>query len=305
MDIVDIVDIRFNYYIKKWSEKLNVSVPENTRRFCQNCLYFYQGPNIEIEGFPYHYGTLKPGFWWSNSEFLLDIPCLSISADGIDNYKLPAIAKVRYINDEYGSILAPLNYWRHWADVQKAKSNKTLWTEKIDECVWRGAPTGIQDSGSDPDKYKNKRIQFCHRYSDKYNVGIVCTWNRWNSLYLKSNLSLDEMLKYKYQISISGNDKDSGLNWKLASKSLVLMSIPKIESWLMEGLLEPYVHYVPLKDDYSDLDIILEWCRSNDNKCQEIVENANKFMKQFENSETEQKIFNMIKEHYKNTFIFN
>jgi len=74
------------------------------------------------------------------------------------------------------------------------------------------------------------------------------------------------------------------------------------ESWLMEGLLKPYVHYVPLADDYSDLDKIVEWCRDNDDKCQEIAINASNFMKQFENGEVETKIFDMIKEHYKTTF---
>jgi hypothetical protein len=54
-----------------------------------------------------------------------------------------------------------------------------------------------------------------------------------------------------------------------------------------------------LADDYSDLEKIVEWCRENDDKCQEIVRHANKFMKQFENIEVEIEIFNMIKEHYK------
>ena len=107
-------------------------------------------------------------------------------------------------------------------------------------------------------------------------------------------------LQYKYQISIPGNDKDSGLNWKLASNSVVLMAHPKIESWLMEGLLQPYVHYVPLKDDYSDLDEILDWCKSNDDKCKEIVINAQQFMRQFQDFNNEILIFNMIKDHYTN-----
>jgi hypothetical protein len=82
------------------------------------------------------------------------------------------------------------------------------------------------------------------------------------------------------------------------------MAKPTIESWLMEGLLKPYVHYVPLEDDYSDLDKIIEWCEKNDDKCLKIVKNANEFMNQFENIEVEKKIFEMIKEHYKNSFTF-
>ena len=145
-------------------------------------------------------------------------------------------------------------------------------------------------------------MAFCHKWHGKFDVGISTTMDRWDARYLKPELSIHEMLNYKYIISIPGNDKDSGLNWKLASNSVVLMAPPKIESWLMEGLLEPWVHYVPLAADYSDLDKVVEWCRNNDGKCQEIVRNANQFMKQFEDIEVEKKIFSMIKEHYVNTF---
>jgi hypothetical protein len=145
-------------------------------------------------------------------------------------------------------------------------------------------------------------MPFCNKWFNKFNVGLIKTWNYPNlSENLRSKMSIHEILNYKYVISIPGNDKDSGLNWKLSSNSVVLMAPPKIESWLMEGLLQPWVHYVPLADDYSDLDKIVDWCRNNDEKCQEIVRNANNFMKQFEDIEVEKKIFDMIKEHYKNT----
>ena len=50
--------------------------------------------------------------------------------------------------------------------------------------------------------------------------------------------SVEEILKYKYIISAPGNDKDSGLQWKLASNSIVLMPKPLTESWFMESKLE-------------------------------------------------------------------
>ena len=41
-----------------------------------------------------------------------------------------------------------------------------------------------------------------------------------------------------------------------------------------ESGLEPYVHYVPVKRDMSDLISQIEWARQNDDKAQEIVKNA-------------------------------
>lgn len=293
---------RFNYYIKNWKDKQTVKIPEHTKEFKQNELIYYTGPNTPPPtNFPFNYGCWKKMFWWDQKNFSIDIPCLSISADGIDNHDLPAIVKVRYINNLKGGILGPLEYNRHWT-LNDISSYKGLWNDKLSDCIWRGAPTGIQDAGESPENWKNTRMAFCYKWSNKFDIGIISTWDRWDSNYIKPSMSIHEMLNYKYIISIPGNDKDTGLNWKLASNSLVLMAPPKIESWLMEGLLEPWFHYVPLAYDYSDLDIIVEWCRNNDKKCQQIVKNSNNFMKQFDNIEVEKKIFNMIKEHYNKTF---
>jgi hypothetical protein len=295
---------RFNYYIKNWKDKQTIKIPDNAKFFKQNELIYYTGPNtMAPKDFAFQYGCWKEMFWWHQDLFPLNIPCLSISADGIDNQELPAIVKVRYINNPKGGIIGPLEYGRHWT-INDAINFKGLWNNKQSDCIWRGAPTGEQDYGEEPLNWKNTRMAFCYKWKDKFDIGITFTWDRWDSNYLKSSITIHEMLTYKYIISIPGKDKDSGINWKLASNSVVLMATPKIESWLMEGLLKPWVHYVPLADDYSDLDKIVEWCRNNDDRCQQIVRNANQFMKQFENIEVEKKIFNMIKQHYMNTFNF-
>jgi hypothetical protein len=39
-------------------------------------------------------------------------------------------------------------------------------------------------------------------------------------------------------------------------------------------MLKPYVHYVPIKSDFSDLKSKILWCQKNDNFCQKIAENA-------------------------------
>lgn len=289
------IEQRFNYYIKNWQDKQTITIPEYAKKFKQNELIYYTGPNTPVpENFTEN--NWNTSFWWKGW-WAVDIPCLTISADGIDNHDLPAIVKVRYIDNPKGGIIGPLNYIRHWDLIKKIKSHKVEWDNKKADCIWRGVPTGIQNSN-------NLRIGFCHRWLNKFDVGITKTWNIWDAIYLKPSIHVYEMLNYKYIISIPGNDKDSGLNWKLASNSIVLMAPPKIESWLMEGLLKPWFHYVPLADDYSDLDKIVDWCRNNDKKCQEIVKNANNFMEQFRDIEIEIKIFDMIKKHYQTTFKF-
>ena len=106
-------------------------------------------------------------------------------------------------------------------------------------------------------------------------------------------------LKYKYLIAIEGNAESTSLKWQLCSNSVVLMQKPVIEGWLMEGLLVPYYHYVPLKGDFSDLDEIVAWCNSNESKCLEIIKNANDWMQQFKNKNDELLLHNKITNWYK------
>jgi hypothetical protein len=116
--------------------------------------------------------------------------------------------------------------------------------------------------------------------------------------YVKEERPITYFLKHKYIISVEGNDKDSGLNWKLNSNSLVLMARPRVTSWLMETTLVPDYHYVLLKDDFSDLEERLRWCKYNQERCKQIIVNANNFMKQFADKKAEEKLENDVVNNY-------
>lgn len=94
-------------------------------------------------------------------------------------------------------------------------------------------------------------------------------------------MSIQNQLRYKFILSIEGNDVATNLKWIMASKSLCFMVTPKYETWLMEGLLQPNVHYVHLQDDYSDLDEKLTFYRKNPDAAEKIIMNANKWMQPF------------------------
>ena len=49
-------------------------------------------------------------------------------------------------------------------------------------------------------------------------------------------------------------------------------------------------HYVLLKDDFSDLYEKYIWCENNQDKCKEIIKNANTYMKQFKDEYMEEKL---------------
>ncbi len=95
---------------------------------------------------------------------------------------------------------------------------------------------------------------------------------------VRGRIPIAEQLKAKYLLSLEGNDVASGLKWMLASQSVVVMPAPTCESWACEGLLEPYVHYVPVRHDLADLEAVYDRCRANDDRCRAISENASAFI---------------------------
>ena len=92
------------------------------------------------------------------------------------------------------------------------------------------------------------------------------------------SLSMEEILQNKGIIMIEGNDVSSGLKWALFSKSVVLTQKPTFTSWAMEELLEPWVHYIPIADDLSDVDEKVQWMIDNDEKANAIANNGHLWM---------------------------
>ena len=186
-----------------------------------------------------------------------------------------------------GVILRCLNFKRHWENYYN-KPKDMKFDKKLNKVIWRGTTTGQPSNPA-------SRFKLVTEYYNKYtniDVGFsfICQGKENFKKYVKGKLNINQMLKYKYIISVEGNDKDSGLNWKLNSNSVILMAKPRITTWLMETTLLPGVHYVLLKDDYSDLREKYIWCKNNQAKCEQIIKKANQFMEQFSNQKREEEI---------------
>ena len=63
----------------------------------------------------------------------------------------------------------------------------------------------------------------------------------------------------------------------LYSNSVVFMALPQRVSWAMEDLLVPFVHYIPLKWDHSNLNEMLDRAMAHDRECQEISRESAKY----------------------------
>jgi hypothetical protein len=96
--------------------------------------------------------------------------------------------------------------------------------------------------------------------------------------YEDSFTSLQEQLTYKYILDIDGwsNTWDATI-WKLYSGSILFKVKSTWQQWYYDELKE-WEHYVPINNDFSDLNEKIEWCKLNDDKCKQIAKNAKKFV---------------------------
>jgi hypothetical protein len=95
----------------------------------------------------------------------------------------------------------------------------------------------------------------------------------------KNRLTPREMSIFKYQLDIDGVTNSWGsLIWKLQSGSIVLKQESIWEQWY-HYKLQPFVHYIPIANDFSNLRERYEWCESHPETCKEIIHNARQFAK--------------------------
>ena len=97
---------------------------------------------------------------------------------------------------------------------------------------------------------------------------------------LSPRLSPQEQLQYKYMLHISGHSAAYRLSLELCGGWCILIVESCYKLWY-QHMLEPFVHYIPVKKDLSDLLIRIRWCRNNDKKCKTIMENAQKFSEKY------------------------
>lgn len=210
--------------------------------------------------------------------------------------------KARKINDKR-SILLKLNNKRHWKDYKHVIEYDRPWSDKVDDVVWRGGNTGFSSG--------QVRLEFVKKYFNTFNIGFSeiinnlsknnldkVTYDSICEKYVVGKLSMQEQLKYKFIVSLEGNDVSTGLKWIMNSNSVPIMKKPSVETWMMEGLLEPFVHYLPLNDDMSNLPDLINWGKNNPNECMKIARNGQVFMSQFNNEEREMNLQRMIIMNY-------
>jgi len=196
----------------------------------------------------------------------------------------PTLVKARPIaGDNDNSVLFNLNKIRHFVFPR----DRLSFEDKIDRLVWRGSA------------FQENRKQFLARYHDHPRCDVGHAHRGTSPVpWRKNYLPIAEQLRCKFILSIEGNDVASNLKWILASNSLCFMARPRCETWFMEGRLVPGRHYVPLADDYSDLEEQMAHYSAHPEEAREILRHAQGHVARFRNPARERLVALLVLQKY-------
>ncbi|TDE21607.1 lipopolysaccharide A protein [Vibrio owensii] len=210
-----------------------------------------------------------------------------VNGDVVDVPLEPSFLKSRPIGgSNANSVLLKLNAVRHYFFVDSDKP----YLEKKDMIVWRG--TGFRP---------NRRILLSkHYHNPRCNVGRVDTQDKdpEQLSYVTPSMSISEQLEYKFILSLEGMDVATNLKWIMSSNSLCFTPKLRYETWFMEGKLKAGVHFVQVKDDFSDLDEKMDYYLEHPNEAEEIIQNAHRWVEQFKDPKRERLISLLVAKKY-------
>ena len=192
----------------------------------------------------------------------------------------------RHKNDPYTTLLPDADFMRTKGYTELLKEidvkDTTVWEEKRNVMFWRG---GFRSKGyrcynssdaSTADAYKSQRRLLVDYGVSKKTLNPL---TEWIDTEFSKTTDKSEFLKYKYMIDVDGEvNAWSALWWKLYANCVVFKVDSHYEQWYYKDI-HPWVHYIPVKGDLSDIEEMYNWAINNDKKCMEINKNATNFIK--------------------------
>ena len=211
-----------------------------------------------------------------------------VNGDIVKVPQKPSFLKSRPIRgNNSNSVLLKLNRVRHYNFV----NDRVRYQDKKPMAVWRG------------DGFRQNRLDLVEKFLDHpwFDVARVDVHKAHESKDMSlfgKRMSVREQLNFKFIISLEGKDVATNLKWIMSSNSVCIMPKPKYETWFMEGKLKAGVHYIEVKDDYSDLVEKMHYYLEHEDKTLEIIANANAWVEQFKHPRRERLISLLVAQKY-------
>lgn len=265
---IKVLDLIINYWIYNIHSSIN------------NKEYYYvitlnDGYREKI---PYKDVVLKP-FKPRYNSYISSNDIINVSDD-----KYPILHKNKYIlcfskriNDP-SAICFPDIYYilsnGHTKLLNDIDNNLVKWNKKINKLIYRGNNKNGYIYNFIENKNVIPREYFCEKFKNNKLINLD-----------NKKLSKSKQMEYKYILDIDGYTNSwEGTVWKLYSGSVVLKQKSIWAQWYYDELIE-WVHYIPINNDFSNLEVIINWCINNDDICKQIAINAREFIKKKLNNE--------------------
>lgn len=271
----DYIMDRVNYY-NRLSQPINIPVDSPTigeqSYFKKKCPSVYVFDTFEL-----------------NRYFPSNLKWLFAPGDIVTTFNLPTIAKSRPIKeclDNPNTILVNLDKVRHFMFFK----DPIPFEKKSSQVIFRGTVHG-----------KPTRMLFIEKYFGHPQFNIFDTST--NSIYpeemrLHTETSIYDHLKFKYILSLEGNDVASNLKWIMNSNSIAVSPPLNYETWFMEGRLKPGKHFIEVKPDFSNILEQIAYYESHPEEARDIIENAHQHCRQFFDKKRERLIALMVMRKY-------
>jgi hypothetical protein len=161
------------------------------------------------------------------------------------------------------------------------------WNEKLAKTFWRGSSTGGYSTLASWDKLARAKLvlaslSFPQEIDARFNSVVQCDPEVPGLMKAKgmvsASVSRPDHLKYKYLVDVDGNSCSyERYFWLLLSNSLVIKQVTPNIQWYYGGL-EPYKHFLPVKEDLSDLVEKIDWARQHDEEARMMAERSTEFV---------------------------
>lgn len=211
---------------------------------------------------------------------------------------------------EPGRILWPLPRYQDFGSddfLGNLDPVRVGWAEKDDKFAWRGIAGGRANPHLDARREKERlkpllrklktgalgadrakarlltfpRFRFVDRYLEDSRAdvgfvdgnGFILRSEDLLEPYEKPRIPREAFQRFKYLVVLRGLDVGSSFYWTMNSGSLGLVMETPFESFASVHF-EPWIHYVPFKEDLSDFEENFTWCQSRQDECQAMTRRA-------------------------------
>lgn len=209
------------------------------------------------------------------------------------NIILGTLGQDREDSDKYQYLYLPLDdhFFDNGVLHYFPEEQRIPWSSRIGKVYWRGGCSG--EGGFESARVRTVANLIDFPFAD---VRLNWWWSEGKNIpshYFAERALHIEFMKYKMNLIIDGNVIASSHMWAFASGAVPMM-VSNAKCWFSSYLI-PFVHYIPIKYDLSDLQEKITWVIEHDEQAEQIAQNAFDFAKTVFSSEFQRKY---IKEHF-------